>query len=438
MTYPPRPIKGAMVTGMLTPRDADDYTYPPDLREEISQAIGEYVAHPYAKLSATRELLEEILYWLDRKEALNEHLLRNREWDFFMDVVRAPDLVQHWFYNALDPDHPSFDEKQARRHGSLLQSIYDSCDEVIGKRLGMLDEETILIVVSDHGFAPASRWFEVSRFLIEMGLLRLQERSRLRRLTTSLLDLGVVARLDVLDLRHRLLTTSSRIAAGQLLDKALSAAPIDWPRTQAYCCLSNGRGIRVNLVGREPSGTVHPGSEYESTRARIRSELMKLCDPVTGEGVVSEVFLREEIFAGPHLEEMPDLIFSLGAGPHVPRCSLSSRRIFQPVSPRDWSGEHRPNGILVAVGHGIRSGTKIPDHSIIDIAPTVLRIMGIPIPLDMDGRTIEAAFLTEFLETHPARFGKHEAATAHPVERSYSEAEEQEVLERLRHLGYLE
>lgn len=436
MTYPPRRVDGYMLTGMLTPRGAADSAYPPQLKEEIDEVVGDYVADPYVREGQNEEFLDQILYWAEKKEKVCRYLLDAHDWDFFINVVRAPDLVQHYFYSVLDPHHPHFDERGARRYGAVLERIYEACDQIIGSRLDLLDGNTVLFVISDHGFGPAHAWFEVSRFLIDIGLLSLKDGRGVRGLIASKIDLSVLAKLDLLDFRHRL-NTSSRIAAGQMLDKAFSTASIDWSQTKAYCCTSDGKGIRVNLKGREPRGVVQPGEEYEQTRDRLRSELESLQDATTGLEIVSRVYLREECFSGPHLEDTPDLVFSLDPGPYIARGSLSARQVLQDTCPSDWNGVHQGDGILVVAGSSVRSGAKLLGHSILDVAPTVLWATGLPIPSDTDGLPMGDAFDEAFLEANPPRLQEPMGASSPQTGRAYSRGQEEEVLERLRGLGYL-
>jgi predicted AlkP superfamily phosphohydrolase/phosphomutase len=249
--------------------------------------------------------------------------------------------------------------------------------------------------------------------------------------------LAVLARLDFLDLRHKL-ATSSRVAAGQMLDTVFSAPSIDWSRTKAYCCTSDGKGIRINRRGREPHGIVESEEELAEIRDHIVRELRQLRDPATSELVVSDVQLREELYHGPYAEEAPDLVFSLDSGPYVARRPRSARQVFQRISSKDWSGVHQRDGIILAVGNGVKEGRELSRCSIVDIAPTVLAAMRLAIPDDMDGAPIQEAF--EGRLAAPSRSSSLQVPdeTPSPPSSGYSHEEEQEVLKRLRDLGYLQ
>ncbi len=437
MTYPPEPVNGYMLSGMMTPGDAEDYAYPPGIEGQVRQSGATYVADPYVKEGKSEQFLREILHWADQKETACRFLLGRRDWDFFMNVIRGPDLVQHYFYDALDPGHPRYDERASRTFGPFLDRVYEGCDQAIGHRLGMLEGDELLLIVSDHGFGPASTWFETSRFLIDIGLLSLQTGRGLRAAIAERVDLSLLARLDFLDLRHRL-ATSSRIAAGQMLDTVFSAPSIDWSRTKAYCCTSDGKGIRINRRGRDPHGIVESDEELAEIGDHLVRELRQLHDPNTGKLVVSDVQLGEEVYDGPYAREAPDLVFSLDGGPYVARRPRSARRVFQKISSKDWSGVHRRDGIILAVGRGVREGRQLSRCSIMDVAPTVLAAMGLAIPDDMDGTPMQEAF--EGGLAAPSRSSSFHVPDSTPPSTSgaYSAREEQEILERLRNLGYLE
>jgi predicted AlkP superfamily phosphohydrolase/phosphomutase len=437
VTYPPRPINGCMVTGMLTPKKANEYTHPPQLKDEISGLVGDYSPNPFDNSGRAIEHLEEILSWAKKDERIIEHLIDRCDWGLLMNIVRAPDLVQHWFYDLLDTAHHQNERQEAKDYLPLLDDIYDACDQVIGNRLGLLDGDTLLFIVSDHGFGPATHWFAVNRFLMEIGLLTLEDTGIISKWLRDKLDLSLLAKLDFLGLRYRLANTKA-LAVGMAADRALSPAPIDWTRTKAYCSTADGLSIRVNLAGREPHGLVQPGEEYEQVRQKLRAELKGLRDPITGGSLVADVHFREEVCDGPHLADIPDVLFSLGRASIVPRPWLSPTRVFQPIWSHGWTGDHRPEGILVAVGPHVRRGTEIAAQSILDVAPTVLASMGLAVPGDMDGKPMEELFegtLAASIHSHTVQVLDQAPP---PPSSAYSEREEQEVLERLRNLGYLE
>ena len=187
---------------------------------------------------------------------------------------------------------------------------------------------------------------------------------------------------------------------------------------------------------------MEPGDEYEMVREEIMYRLMQWRDDTTGQPVVEQVYRREELHQGPYVERMPDVIFMahdeayVGFGGH----EFGNNALMR-SSPL-FNAHHRMDGMVALYGPAIRQGTRLETHCIIDLAPTILYLLGYPIPADMDGQVMAQAFLPEFLATRPmvtavsAPAGGDEGRQM-PDDGVYSTSEEGEVLERLKDLGYV-
>lgn len=445
MTYPPFEVNGVMVAGMMTPNEQVDYTYPSELKSELLAIVGDYSANPYASMSQSAEFLRKVQYWVKKREEANRYLLAKDNWDFFMNVTQAPDPIQHQFWKFLDSQHPHHRHSEAAIYANLLLGCYQIIDEIVGHRISMLDDRTVLLVVSDHGFGPAHKLFLVNRFLADLGLLAFSRRlgflgDHLRLVRASTLSLLQVAarRVDILGLRTRLLDNRVREQIRQSLDRAASP-PIDWSRTKAYYGGLTGECIYVNLKGREERGVVEPGEEYEKVRDLIIRELRQLSDPDTGEPVVSAVYRREDIYHGERVPFLPDVIFSIGSRPYLPSERLSASTVMEPLSPGQGGGRHRPDGIFLAAGMGIKKGHVINGARIVDVAPTILYALGLPMPEDMDGRILTEIFEPDYLVAHLAKqTGTVPTIGPGEPEDTYTAEEIEAVQARLRALGYTE
>jgi predicted AlkP superfamily phosphohydrolase/phosphomutase len=436
LTYPPRPVNGVMVSGMMTPGEDAAYTHPPGLKSWLKEVAGDYAADPYTSVDRTAAFLKRVLYWVERREAAHLRLLETHPFDFFINVVQALDPIQHHFWRVLDESHPRHDDDEARRLRHLLLRCYQAVDEVVGHRLGMLDGRTTLLVVSDHGFGPVHRRFNVNRFLLEHGFLVLER--DIVPLRSQIVEGMRTAgcRLDVLNLRGRLLDNRQREALRRRLDQ--SAAPaVDWSRTRAYYTGLTGQGLYVNLAGREATGIVPSGELYEEVRDSLIAALMYLRDPDTGDPVISAVYRREEIYTGPRVSQLPDVVFSLRDRPYLPSERMAAQVIIEPLPPESSGGRHHPEGIFLAAGPSIRRGA-VPDGArLIDVAPTVLYALGLPVPEDMDGRVLTEVFTQEHLAANPVRRGP--PSMAPPAVERYTDRQTDAVIaERLRALGYLD
>ncbi|MBC8263849.1 MAG: alkaline phosphatase family protein [Anaerolineales bacterium] len=438
LTYPPRSVNGVMVSGMMTPGEDVSYTYPPELKNWLKGVAGDYAADPYTSVDRTPAFLKRVLYWVERREAAHLRLLERHPFDFFINVVQALDPIQHHFWRVLDESHPNHDDDEARRLRPLLLRCYQAVDEVVGYRLRMLDGRTTLFVVSDHGFGPVYRRFNVNRFLLEHRFLALEGNATSHTLRSQFIEgIRTAGRmLDVLNLRGRLLDNRQRETLRRRLDQ--SAAPaVDWSRTGAYYTGLTGQGLYVNLAGREKTGVVPPGGPYEELRDSLIAALVNLRDPDTGAPVVSAAYRREEIYVGPRVAQLPDVVFSLRDRPYLPSERMAAQAIIEPLPPESAGGRHHPSGVFLAAGPDIHQGAVLDGACLIDIAPTILYALGLPVPEDMDGRVLTEVFTQEHLAANPVRQGAPSMAPP-AVEKHTDEEADAIIAERLRALGYLD
>jgi len=441
-TYPPMPTNGFVISGMMTPTEDVDYTFPPELKGEVLQVAGDYAANPYASVSQTTKFLRQVVYWERKREIAHEYLLTSREWDFFINVVQSLDPIQHKFWQYMDPDHPSFRRAEAQRYAPLLEGCYAIVDEVVGRRLSLVDERTVLFIISDHGFGPVHKYFHVNRFLADHGLIAFKKEERSQQQQTHIrsrrgqaLQFAVAGmrRLDFLGLRQRLLDNVARYRLRRMLDLA-SIPSIDWARTQAYCGDASSEGIYIH---RDADGGMS-GLEYEKLRELLIEELNALRDPDTDEPIIEGAYRREEIHHGEYTYFLPDIVLDVGRRPYLVTERLAVSGVLEPVHSQD-GGRHRPDGIFVAVGPGIRRDAQIRGISLVDLAPTILYVLGISVPNDTDGRVLTEIFESDYLAAHPVKQADPALAIdSGEPEDAYTDEETKAIQARLRALGYTE
>jgi len=213
---------------------------------------------------------------------------------------------------------------------------------------------------------------------------------------------------------------------------------MDWSRTLAYAATPSSNGIHIVAAEDGRPGGV-PATRYEAFRRELVEGLSRLRSAVTDEPLVSRVWTREEAFAGPYLQRAPDLTLALRDGGLVSILASDTvvRRRAEPA------GTHRPEGVFLARGPGIRAGLRLPALSILDVAPLLLYTMEIDVPSDLEGRMPEEVFHTEIVRRRPVRLGQPAEAPAKPVTGASAEpvldAEaEAKLAARLRALGYME
>jgi predicted AlkP superfamily phosphohydrolase/phosphomutase len=222
---------------------------------------------------------------------------------------------------------------------------------------------------------------------------------------------------------------------------------IDWTRTKAYCSekVAATPSIWINLKGVKPRGIVEQ-SEYEPLLKLISDKLKELKDPRTGEPVIKRILRREEIFHGPYTSEAADLMLDWWETSHFstkhsfleemlkPAVQIRERR---PSTASEWGGTHRRDGILIAHGKAFKKGAEIQGARLIDMAPTILYLLGQPVPEDMDGHVLEELFEPAFIAANRVQAGGRVALDGEQGTK-YSDEEAAIVEERLKGLGYIE
>jgi predicted AlkP superfamily phosphohydrolase/phosphomutase len=228
-----------------------------------------------------------------------------------------------------------------------------------------------------------------------------------------------------------------------------SFSSIDWSRTKAYCSevLASPPSIWINLKGVKSQGTVDP-TDYEALVSFIIAKLAELKDPRNGQPVINRVYRRDEIFHGPFANERADLVLDwwsenslFSTQPSFPEDTDKPALVIRehrPSGKSEWGGTHRLHGILIASGPVLKKGAEIENARLIDLAPTLLHLFGVPVPEDMDGKVLVDAFQPEFLAEHPARAGAASGTSGKDRASGYTDEESAKVEERLQALGYLE
>ena len=427
MTYPPTPVNGFLVSGFETPGPGSDFVYPADLKKEIlarwtdptsgvnwqrSMFGGDKLfARNVAYMSRSFHQCAEMTAWLGDKLG----------WDVLMVVLKLVDNLQHKTWKYLDARW----SHRNRRRNEIAKRGFEELNKAVGKLLDYAAEHhAATIMVSDHGHGSLEGKVHANLLLKQWGYLNLQgggaqEATRGRH---------------ILD---RFQGRTKRFARVGGVEHDLA---VDFARTIA-CVMHAGMAgfLYINLEGRQPTGVV-PAEQYESLRDELKQRFLgeecRVRAP-NGESVrlFSEVHKPEELYHCTREQQpwLPDLLL-------IPRESLAVVRKIRGRSAVRWlpyrriEGTHRPDGILVATGPGIASNIEVHAH-IVDCAPTILALLGLRIPDDMEGRVITEIFESPpTIETEAAQVGEKDSDGGE----GYSAEELQQVTERLSDLGYLE
>jgi predicted AlkP superfamily phosphohydrolase/phosphomutase len=449
VTYPPEPVDGFMVSGFLTPGPDRPWAYPPELKAELRAELGEFLLAPNERYRSTRHLdrfLEDLTASVENRTQAALYLMRTRPWDMFAVVYWDTDMVQHETWCLLDPSHPRYDAAQAAAYHDQILAFHRHVDADVGR---LLDEaqaqaaregsELLVMVMSDHGFGPVHSFFLLNTWLASEGLLRFRRRPW-TLLKQALFHLGVTPlrafrvtqAVGLGRLRHRVRFQQK---AGLMNRLFLSFYDVDWARTRAFSIGSFGQ-IYLNLAGVRPQGTVQPGPEAEELKQQVIRRALLLRDPRSGVPLVEHVFRREEIYCGPYLDQMPDLLVQTRGWEYMAfgHADFGSNRLVEPI--RGMSGHHRPHGILVLAGAGVRPGTHLEGAKIVDLAPTILHAMGVSVPDELDGRVLAEAFDGLSAVARPVAHSQANVYKDRPGAGESSQGDMAEMQEKLRGWGY--
>jgi predicted AlkP superfamily phosphohydrolase/phosphomutase len=441
-TYPPEPVAGVMVSGFDSPLATaidGSFVHPPGLYREIRRLVGrlpfsdvqEFAIGPRWHETALARLLDGIT----RRTTVARALLAREPWDAFMVVYGASDTVAHHFWRFHDARSP---RHRPSPFADAIRRVYRALDEAVGALLAATPESTVAIV-SDHGSGGAGdRVVHLNRRLAEHGLLAFTPpaRGRLVGLARAAALRGIPRRLQAPVVRRL------PGAAGRL-EGLHRFAGVDWGRTLAFSEeLDYHPSVWLNLRGRDPEGVVEP-SAYETTRARVAEALAGWRDDADLP-VVRRVLRREDVYAGPYVASAPDLVLELapvdgyspsclrseGPGPALRRLDPSEHGAGRG---RGMSGAHRPDGLVMLAGPGVRAAGEIGSSDIVDVLPTLLALVGSDVPEGLDGRPIAAALdcpvrLAADPVVPPAGVAPHR----------FGPAETRDLAARLAALGYLE
>jgi len=441
-TYPPEPVDGFMIGGFLSPGPDSEWAYPPELKAELRGELGEFLLAPDERYRSSRHLdrfLDDLSASVENRTQAALYLMRNKPWDLFTVVYWDTDMVQHETWRLLDPAHPRHDPAEAAAHREQILAFHRQVDADVGRLLQEAGPETLVMVMSDHGFGPVHSFFLTNNWLADLGLLQFKRTpgTRLKRLLfhlgyTPLRMFRVAKALGLASLRRKVRFQQS---AGLLNRLFLSFDDVDWSRTRAFSIGSFGQ-IYVNLAGVRPQGIVQPGREYEELKEWIAAQALALHDPRTGQPLIDHVYRRQEIYDGPFVDRTPDLIVRTRGWQYMAfgHADFGSNRLVEPIV--GLSGHHRPDGVLILAGAGARPGVQLQGASILDLAPTILHALGVAVPRELDGRVLAEAFDATSLLARPVAYSDQNIYKDGAPAPSLSDEEMEKVQDKLRGWGY--
>jgi predicted AlkP superfamily phosphohydrolase/phosphomutase len=331
---------------------------PQDYCQELDRKFGPFFTKglPADTSALDNDLLDdgEFLAMDDRvlqesKDMLDYELHRFDSGLLFF-YISSTDQRQHMFWRLLDKDSPTYDPALAARFGSVIPDIYIEADRILDRVMSRADKDTVIMVMSDHGFNPFHREFNLNTWLWQNGY-------------------------------HKLI---KEWKGGDMP----FFENTDWSRTKAYGLGMNG--LYLNLKGREAEGIVNPGAEAENLLREIASKLEQTVDPKTGRRAILRAFLAKDVYHGPYVDEAPDIILGFDRGYRISWGSPTGRipeEVFANNTEK-WSGDHMGAPQIIPGILAINRKVRAEAAALYDLAPSVLDIFGIGRPEEMRGRTI--------------------------------------------------
>ena len=346
-TYPVSRVNGVMVSCFLTPdTETSQYTYPAGLKGEIEALVGRYLVDVRNFRTDDKDrLLAEIEEMTEKRFRVAEHLLETRPWDLFFMVEMGTDRIHHGFWRFTDSEHRLYEA--GNQYEQAMLDYYRALDAKLGRLLRFADEDTAILLVSDHGAKRMDGGICVNEWLRREGYLHLKEEpDGPTRLTPDL---------------------------------------IDWSRTTAW-----GEGgyycrLFLNVEGREPEGIV-PADQYERVRAELKDRLEGLGDD-QGRPIGTLAHRPEELY-GEALGVAPDLLVYFGDlyWRSIGQVGTGTVHVFENDTGPD-DANHAHEGLYILVADGVEPG-RAEERDLRDVAPTLLRLLGEEVPADMEGTSL--------------------------------------------------
>ncbi len=405
MNYPLEGFRGTQILEYGTwTWFSEPLATPKEVWREILSKFGRYPAPEHSKVLSMPEpygFWKQLLHGAMLKARIVRWLMQEKPWDMFFVTFGEPHPAGHYLWHLADPSYPTYPTGGIIGLEHAVRDVYEAVDTAIGEIIQDLDSSVSIIVTSGDGMGPNYAGCHlIPEFLNKLGLYhaagtRPKQNSKGERagslgqsmsVSTSvraLIPLGVrraISHCIPRHLQHRL----SMIWAN---------ANIDWTRTKAFCVPNaNEAYIRLNIRGREPQGVVSRGAAYAELVSELQTCMKGLVNPQNGCLAARQVVCNDEIFPGPRRDYLPDIVVNWDIDAkvlselHSDRCgSIGGNAAGYEISPY-YTGNHKPNAFILGRGPNIAENAIFTGGHVIDIAPTILAMLGVDPPKHMDGR----------------------------------------------------
>ncbi|MCZ6674993.1 MAG: alkaline phosphatase family protein [Verrucomicrobia bacterium] len=382
-------------------RDLGFMTWPPTLQQEIETQFGQNPlkgkCNDWPQTGghvAFRALRDTLLKAIAKKAELTVHYLQQGGWDLFAQVFTESHCIGHQCWHLHDPSHPLHDPEVVRRIGDPIEIIYKAIDKAIGRVLQEVSQNTIVIFLAGHGMGPKYQ----AQFLLDQILLRLKVAvpPRFPQEPEQVKTSTVFGRTKPFlkwswhhlpnEIQFKLASLYSQVGKWAPGNQRPPNPTID--RGLSYCFpvennFAHG-GIRINLIGREPNGKISPGADCDTFCNQLSHNLRQIINLNTGKPVVKRIIRTAEMYQGPYLDYLPDLLVEWNN--EAPVYAIGSAKTGEIRGEYRYrrTGDHNPGGLFIAAGPSIKQGRLDRTVSVMDIAPTITNLLGVELS-DVDG-----------------------------------------------------
>lgn len=371
------------------------YTWPPSLAAEVEAEFGRDPIGYCNAIARTPEGIDDFCNKLidraHKKADLSIKFLNQGGWDLFLTVFSESHCVGHQCWNLHDPTHPKYDPELAKAVGNPLQKVYIAIDAAIGRLLEQVGPETQVFVLASHGMGPHYD----GTFLLDEMLRRLEgvQSSPLRQQTAKVLNssweqtpllrypLQLLRKLLWQPLRKLLWNTDTPLRTALSSPDLTGRKCFTLPNNDVY------GGIRINLAGREPSGKIQPGAEYNAFCQQLTQDLREFTNADTGEPLVLRVLRAADYYRGEYLDHLPDLLVEWNRTAPISAVYSPKTGKIEKEFPGVRTGDHKPNGLVLTMGPSVKPGQIDRAIAIEDFAPTLANLLDVSLP-DADGQAI--------------------------------------------------
>ncbi|MFC1712621.1 alkaline phosphatase family protein [Candidatus Poribacteria bacterium] len=450
MTYPPRPVNGFMITGLMTPSTDSSFTYPEDLRNELLEEFPDYdflVRFELFDVKTDRgfnDFIDMAIRVITVRANACEYLMGKYQWDFLMVHFQSVDGLQHKLWSYIDPDLDLHIDKWRR---DRIIEFYKALDTLIGQiLLCAKHDDMVTMIMSDHGFGSVKGEIHPNLLLKDWGFLQKSKKATGSALHTANRIKNSLRRVPLLAPVCRAVKNSVRSSARKTWLEYLEeqqnsfgfGEDFNWEKTSAYFMVRGSYygNLYINRNSHANALGMSSETEYSILRESLIQRLRRIESPATGEPVFKQVLKSESIYSGEFLNQAPDLVVVPREG-YAISDSLLSASFVEESRMRIW-GDHREDGIFIVTGNGIKANVPLAGAGIMDIAPTILYCLGLPIPEDMDGDVLTSVFQEAYIDNNPVEYCEADETCAIKLKSEvYSSDEQGMVSERLEGLGYL-